>query len=129
MDVKVNINGTEKNKNEIIYNNIINTMEDMNISKQEQIEYLKQKITYLENTSKEKTTLIATILIGFIMLLFGVYLMSININIYGAILILVSFIVVTTKLVLMIKKLQASCKDSKFDSVEQLRKILNLKLK
>lgn len=129
MDVKVNINGTEKNKNEIIYNNIINTMEDMNISKQEQIEYLKQKITYLENTSKEKTTLIATILIGFIMLLFGVYLMSININVYGAILILVSFIVVTTKLVLMIKKLQASCKDSKFDSVEQLRKILNLKLK
>lgn len=129
MDVKVNINGTEKNKNEIIYNNIINTMEDMNISKQEQIEYLKQKITYLENTSKEKTTLIATILIGFIMILFGVYLMSININVYGAILILVSFIVVTTKLVLMIKKLQASCKDSKFDSVEQLRKILNLKLK
>ena len=29
MDVKVNINGTEKNKNEIIYNNIIDTMEDM----------------------------------------------------------------------------------------------------
>ena len=46
MDVKVNFNGTEKNKNEIIYNNIIGTMEDMNISKQEQIEYLKQKITY-----------------------------------------------------------------------------------
>ena len=43
-------------------------MEDMNISKQEQIEYLKQKITYLESTSRDKTILIATILIGFIFL-------------------------------------------------------------
>ena len=85
MDVKVNFNGTEKNKNEIIYNNIIGTMEDMNISKQEQIEYLKQKITYLESTSRDKTILIATILIGFIFLLFGTYLMSIDIKIYGAI--------------------------------------------
>ncbi len=129
MDVKVNFNGTEKNKNEIIYNNIIDTMEDMNISKQEQIEYLKQKITYLENTSKERAIIIITVLIGFILLLFGVYLMSINIKTYGAIFIVVSFIAVITKLILVIRKLQASSKDGKFDSVEQLRKILNLKLK
>ncbi len=129
MDVKVNFNGTEKNKNEIIYNNIIGTMEDMNISKQEQIEYLKQKITYLENTSKERTIIIITVLIGFILLLLGVYLMSINVKIYGAIFIIASFIAVITKLILVIRKLQASSKDGKFDSVEQLRKILNLKLK
>lgn len=129
MDVKVNINGTEKNKNEIIYNNIIDTMEDMNISRQEQIEYLKQKITYLESTSKEKTILITTVLIGFILILLGVYLMSIDIKIYGAIFIILSFSIVTVKLTLMIRKLQASCKDGKFDTVEQLRKILNLKLK
>ena len=98
MDVKVNFNGTEKNKNEIIYNNIIGTMEDMNISKQEQIEYLKQKITYLESTSRDKTILIATILIGFIFLLFGTYLMSIDIKIYGAIFIIASFVAVVTKI-------------------------------
>ena len=129
MEVKVNIDGTEKNKNEIIYNNVISTMEDMNISKQEQIEYLKQKITYLENSSKDKITLVLTVLVGFIILLFGIYLMSIDVKTYGAIFIVASFIAVTASLLLMIKKLQVSCKNNKFDSVEQLRKILNLKLK
>ena len=129
MDVKVNFNGTEKNKNEIVYNNIINTMEDMNISKQEQIEYLKQKITYLESSSKDKTVLLITVLVGFILTLFGIYLMSINVKVYGAIFILISFIAVVIRLLFMVKKLQDSCKDGKYDSVEQLRRILNLKLK
>ena len=129
MDVKVNFNGTEKNKNEIVYNNIINTMEDMNISKQEQIEYLKQKITYLENSSKDKTILLVTILVGFIFMLLGVYLMSINVKTYGAIFTILSFIAVVVRLKIMIKKLQSACKDGRFDSVEQLRKILNLRLK
>ncbi|MCM1370522.1 MAG: hypothetical protein NC181_01330 [Clostridium sp.] len=129
MDLKVNINGTEKNKNEIVYNNIIDSMEEMNISKQEQIEYLKQKITYLENNSKDKTTIITIVLIGFILLLFGIYLMSVDIKAFGAGLIILSFLVVVISLAVMIKKLHTACKDTKFDNVEQLRKMLNLKLK
>ena len=129
MEVKVNINGSEKNKNEIIYNNIIDKMDELNISKNEQIEYLKQKITYMESNLKSKVILVLTLIIGFLLVLFGIYLILKEVELIGIIMILVGFVGVCIKLLLINKKLNTTIKDSKFDSVDQLKKILNLKLK
>ena len=46
--ISILIRGNEKNKNEIIYNNIVDKMDEMNLSKDDQVEYLKSKISILE---------------------------------------------------------------------------------
>ena len=56
--VNISINGTEKSKNEIIYNNV---MEELN--QEEQVKYLKSKVTRLELEMKNK--MVALILILF----------------------------------------------------------------
>ena len=129
MEVKVNINGNEKNKNEIIYNNIIDKMDELNISKNEQIEYLKQKITYMESNLKSKVILVFTLIIGFLLVIFGLYLILREVKLIGIIMVLSGFIGVIIKLLLINRKLNITIKDSKFDSVDQLKRILNLKLK
>ena len=53
-NISISINGNEKNKNEIIYNNILDSMDEKNISKDEQIEYLKSKVANLESEVKNK---------------------------------------------------------------------------
>ncbi|MBS7021124.1 MAG: hypothetical protein KH135_04585, partial [Firmicutes bacterium] len=48
------IRGNEKNKNEIIYNNIVDKMDEMNLTKEEQVEYLKSKVSILELETHNK---------------------------------------------------------------------------
>ena len=42
--MNIKIDGNEKSKSEIIYNNIVDTMDEMKLSKDDQLDYLKQKI-------------------------------------------------------------------------------------
>ena len=46
--LNIAISGEEKNKNEIIYNNIVEAMETLKMSKDDQIEYLKTKLNYTD---------------------------------------------------------------------------------
>ena len=52
--ISILIRGNEKNKNEIIYNNIVDKMDEMNLSKDDQVEYLKSKISILESETHNK---------------------------------------------------------------------------
>ena len=47
--LNIAISGEEKNKNEIIYNNIVEAMESLKMSKDDQIEYLKTKVSDMEH--------------------------------------------------------------------------------
>ena len=102
---------------------------ELNISKNEQIEYLKQKITYMESNLKSKVILVFTLIIGFLLVIFGLYLILREVKLIGIIMVLSGFIGVIIKLLLINRKLNITIKDSKFDSVDQLKRILNLKLK
>ena len=63
--IQVNISGEEKNKSEIVYNNVIDQMEDMKLTKAEQVQYLKTKVAALEVETRNKLTMWALIAIGF----------------------------------------------------------------
>jgi len=127
--MNIKIDGSEKNKNEIIYNNIIETMNEMELSKDEQLDYLKQKITFLESEVRNRLVLFFTILVGAGLLGFGLYLMFIHESILGAIVIIFAFGFTTAQLLFRLRKVQMIYQSNRFDQVEQLRKMLNIRLK
>ena len=57
--VDISINGNESSKSEIVYNNII-----QNLDKEEQVKYLKNKVTTLELEMKNKMVALILILIS-----------------------------------------------------------------
>ena len=52
--LKITIKGNEKNKSEIVYNNLLTNMDGLELSKDKQIEYLKSRINFLETNIKNK---------------------------------------------------------------------------
>ena len=69
--IQVNIGGEEKNKSESVYNNVIDQMEDMKLTKAEQVQYLKTKVAALEVETRNKLTMWALIAIGFALMCLG----------------------------------------------------------
>ena len=60
--LNIAVSGDEKNKNEIVYNNIVDTMDKLKMTKQEQIDYLKLKITTLENEYQNNMIILITLI-------------------------------------------------------------------
>ena len=81
--VSILIRGNEKNKNEIIYNNIIDKMNEMKLSKDDQVEYLKSKISILELETHNKVSLMLSIIICLIFLGLGIYFVAIDVYLFG----------------------------------------------
>lgn len=125
--LKITIDGVEKNKSEIVYNNVINNMNDNKLSKDKQIEYLKERINYLETSIKNKIHLGLIISINSIIFALGLLFMVIDIFVLGFIFCILSFIVVI--LLMYFNKNVKPEIDNEFDSAEKLRKSLNSKLK
>ena len=71
--MNIKIDGNEKNKSEIIYNNIVDTMDEMKLSKDDQLDYLKQKISFMECEVKNRIKIVLTILIGMALVGFGIF--------------------------------------------------------
>lgn len=126
--MNVNINGNEKNKNEIIYNNLIDSMNEMKMSKEDQIEYLKLKVANLESEARNKFLVGILLVSGIASLALGLYLMYIQLYLLGLIFILVSFIGMAWKLVSTAKNSMV-IRNNKYDEVEKLKNLLNSKLK
>lgn len=127
--ISILIRGNEKNKNEIIYNNIVDKMDEMNLSKDDQVEYLKSKISILESETHNKLNLIISILVCLIMLGFGIYFVAIDLYLFG---ILISFLSVFVLMFKMYQSFKTSMNISKpdnYDKIEHLREILNMRLK
>lgn len=126
--MKIVIQGTEKNKSEIVYNNLISNMASSDLSKDKQIEYLKSRINYLETNIKNKFILISSLTLSFIILVLGLIFMSLNIYILGIAFSVLSFILLSFLLIKFKGKTNNEIA-TEFTEIEVLRSLLNSKLK
>lgn len=127
--IKIVIQGTEKNKSEIVYNNLINNMESSELNKDKQIEYLKSRINYLETNIKDKFILSSIILLSLIILILGMVFMYLDLHILGIIISILSFGLVVLLLIKFKDKNIKSEVNNDFKEIEVLRNLLNSKLK
>ncbi len=123
--VNITIEGNEKNKSEIIYNNLLNTID----TKDEKIEYLKQQLANIETDNRNRLIGVLTVLLGIIGLTVSYYFMGIDLYLIGILLGFISFFGVLWKLNMLFKDTLKTYKNDKFDQVERLHKLLNQKLK
>ncbi len=127
--ISILIRGNEKNKNEIIYNNIVDKMDEMNLSKNDQVEYLKSKISILESETHNKLSLMISILVCLIILGVGIYFVAIDLYLFGALVAFLSVFVLMFKMYQSFKTSMNISKPDNYDKIEHLREILNMRLK
>lgn len=120
--INISINGDENNKTEIVYNNVI---QNLGLSEEEQIKYLRSKITELEIEKKNRSLTLLLILISILGISFGIFLMIKDLYFLGSIFIVTTFIGVVLRFSLMYKNLMKNNKNLDYDRVEQIRKLLN----
>lgn len=125
--MKIIIQGNEKSKSEIVYNNVVNNMESMDLSKDKQIDYLLSRINFLETDLKNKIVMTIIISLNLIIMSLGLLFMYLNVYILGIVFCLISFVLVIF-LVSKFKnnKIQIN---NEFKEIENIRKSLNSKLK
>lgn len=126
--MKIVIQGNEKNKSEIVYNNLISNMSSLDLSKDKQIEYLKSRINFLETNIKNKFILVSSLTLSFIILVLGLIFMSLNIYILGISFSVLSFILLSF-LLIKFKGKNNNEVANEFNEIEVLRSLLNSKLK
>ena len=126
--LNIAISGDEKNKNEIVYNNIVDTMDKLKMTKQEQIDYLKLKITTLENEYQNNITILVTLVLSTVLLCIGIYLLVTNDYALGIIFVLLAFILTVFKLIKTLAH-DRKIRNKKFVELESLRNNLNAILK
>ena len=127
--ISILIRGNEKNKNETIYNNIVDKMDEMNLSKDDQVEYLKSKISILESETHNKLSLMISILVCLIILGVGIYFVAIDLYLFGALVAFLSVFVLMFKMYQSFKTSMNISKPDNYDKIEHLREILNMRLK
>lgn len=125
-NINIVIDGTESNKSEIIYNNVI---QNMDLSKEEQVAYLKTKVSLLELEMKNKIWVMLLVIISIAGMSAGIYFMVANIYFLGIIFILGTFLGVVSKLYFMYLTMMKLNRNADYDKIEHLRRMLNMKLK
>lgn len=128
MEEKINIaiTGEEKDKSEIVYNSVI---ENMKLSKDQQVKYLKDKVTRLEVEMKNRMIAIILVIISIIGLSTGIYFMVQNFYLLGSVILISTFIGVLIRFYFMYKSILRITRSMEFDKIEHLRRILNMRLK
>ncbi len=124
--VLISINGDEKVKNEVVYNSL---MDNMNLSKEQQVKYLKDKVVHLEIEMKNQILADILILLSIIAICVGIYLMASDFFLSGVLLIAITFIFVVIRFILIYRKIHRLNKSAEFDRIEHLRKIMDNWLK
>ncbi len=114
----------EKSKEEIIYNHILSTL-----SKEEQIQYLKNKVFILEKELKTRMCYTLLFLFSFLLLCLGILFLTLDLYVLGIISIVAVFLFVILKFMFTIRSYSKSMQDSAFGKIEDLKKSLEQKLK
>lgn len=122
--IEISIDGTEKTKNEVVYNNVMK-----NLSKEEQVKYLRSKVTNLELEMKNKTVALILIISSLVCFSIGIYFLIADLYILGSFVIFATFIASMIRFYMMYKSILNVNHNMEFDKLEHLRKILNMKLK
>lgn len=124
----ININDKNSSKSEIIYDNVVSNMNDMSMNQNEQIEYLKTRISDLEQSQKQRYDFIILGLSLFFALVIGVTFMILNFYIVGIFIIFISSFIGCYHTF----KLSSGNKGvslEKFEEIEEIRKVISSKLK
>lgn len=126
MDDKIllKITGDESSKSEIVYNNIID-----NLGKEDQIKYLKSKVTLLEVQMKNKLIALILFLIVLVGFSIGIYFLIIDFYLLGTLIIFLTFIGVMIRFYMIYKSIIKVTHSMEFDKIEKLKKLLDKKLK
>ena len=126
--INININSKDETKSQIVYNNVIANMDKMPLTKDEQLDYLKSRITELEHDHKNKFQIIILTIVFAIILAFGLFLMTEEYYTLG---IIISFVVFFASII-TIYKLSKNIKntiDDKYEEIEAIRKLISSRLK
>ena len=123
--MNIKIEGNEKNKSEIIYNNLLEQLD----TKDAKIEYLKERLTHVENDNRNKIAGTFTILLGTILLSISYLLMMMKWYYVGIILGFLTFFGVVLKLSKLFKATLSIYKSDKFEQIEHLYESLSQRLK
>lgn len=126
--LNIAVSGDEKNRNEIVYNNVVDAMDKLNMSKNDQIEYLKTKITTLETEYQNNMTILITILLSLALICVGIYLLITNDYILGIVFIMIGFMLTVYKLIRSLIK-DRKIRNKKYMELESIRNSLNSILK
>ncbi len=126
--MSIKITGEEKNKNEIIYNNVVDAMDNLKMTKDEQIEYLKTKVSNMENTYQSNIMILITLIISILLLGLGLYLVATDQILLGIVLVLLGFFVIVVKLLLTLKR-YTSMRTKKYIEIDSLKENLSSILK
>ena len=124
--LNIAVSGDEKNKNEIVYNNVIDAMDKLKMSQSDQIDYLKMKVTSLETEYQNNMMILVTLLLSFALLCVGIYLLITNDYILG-----ILFIVILLTVYKLVRALARDRKirNKKYMELESIRNSLNSILK
>ncbi len=123
--MNITIEGTEKNKSEIIYNNLLNQLE----TKDAKIEYLKERLTHIESDNRTKMVGILSVLLGTIGLALSYFFLIKKLVYIGIPVGFISFFGVVFQLYRLFRNTLNIYKSDKFDEIESLYNKLNEKLK
>ena len=126
--LNIAVSGDEKNKNEIVYNNVVDVMEKLKMSKEEQVEYLKTKITTLETDYQNNMMILFTIFLSLAVMSVGIYLLITNDYILGISFVLIGFALTVYKLIKALIR-DRKIRNKKFMELEGIRSSLNSILK
>ena len=124
--LNIAITGDENNKTEVVYNNVI---QNMNLTSEEQINYLKNKINELELENKNRSLTSLLILISIVGIGFGLFLLIQDIYFLGSLFIITTFIGVIIRFYLMYKNVTNLNKNIEYEKIEQIRRLLNERLR
>lgn len=126
--IVININDKNDTKSNIVYDNVLSNMDNMNISQNEQIEYLKSRITDLEKLQKQRYDFIILGLSAFFALVIGVTFMILNFY-FAGILIIFSTCFISCFHTFKLSNNKVNSSVDKFEKIDEIRKIISSKLK
>ena len=126
--INININSKDESKSQIIYNNVIANMEKMSLTKDEQLDYLKSRITELEQEHQRKFQIIILTIVFSLILAFAMFLMVEKYYTLGIIISFVTFFAAIISISRLNKNVKNSI-DDRYEEIETIRKLISSRLK
>lgn len=126
--INISINSKDETKSQIVYNNVISNMDKMALSKDEQLDYLKSRITELEQDHKNKLQIILLTIVFSIILAFGLFLIVQEFYTLGIIVSFAIFFAAIITIYKLSKNLKSNL-DDRYEEIETIRKLISSRLK
>ena len=126
--LNIAVSGDEKNKNEIVYNNVVDAMDKLKMSKNDQIDYLKMKLSTLETEYQNNMMILVTLIVSLIIICVGIYLLITDDYILGIAFVIIGFSATVYKLVKTLLK-DRKIRNKRFMELESIRNSLDIILK